>query len=68
MGPKKTMMRIRTLKCPEHLKASSVSSIQYALARQSSEAVNSAGSKTDWEVLDLPLNDLDELEQVNYTL
>ena len=68
MGPKKTMMRIWTLKCLEHLKASRVSDIQYALARQSSEAVNSAGSKTDCEMLDLPLNDLDELEQVNYTL
>ena len=41
--------------------------IRCTVGRQSSKAVNNTDSKTEYELLDLPLDDLDELEQVNYT-
>ena len=66
LSTKKAMQRIRTLS-GKHLNASSTLNIQCTLERHSSKAVNNTNSKTECELLNLPLDDLDELEQVNYT-
>lgn len=63
---KRAMTRIGTLRKETSQGIKCIDQVALFL-KQSSKVFNSPGSKTESELLVLPLDNLDELEQVNYT-